>query len=264
MTEKRLMKIKHKEEDAYEKSLENCRLERPLGRGELFALAMQDYWQRKMKRVWILDERLTDIYKDFDPLINKILFVEETCALQRDACGNPLRFGNDHCYPRKISHYPTLDTLFAKISGNRYNSYENIVDGVLQGQIYRPDEDAPIYRPEFHDSDADFAIIVRNGDDTDWYDNDCCRLLNYTEMEEDHHLLKGYGLTRIRKKQLHEGYFLRIKIQTVDSGMYHANSKEGVLSLSRGERYSDKTPLIIYYRVSPCGKLISQCAECIF
>lgn len=115
LTKQRLSKEESQASMAYIQELENCRPDKPLERGELFALAMQDYWQRKMKRVWKLDDLLTDTYKDFDPLITKISFVEESCALQCDECVNPICFGNHHCYPRKINDYHTRNLLFSEI-----------------------------------------------------------------------------------------------------------------------------------------------------
>lgn len=149
---------------------------------------MQDYWQRKMKRVWKLDKKIAEsyAYERFGLTAEKVNFVNQQCALQRDACGEPLAFGNNHCYPRTINEYLTREELLAKINGNSYKIYEHLVDETLQGQLYRPDTDLPIYRPEFYNHNTNFSIIVRDGDRTSWYDYDCCYLFSFSEIEEVH------------------------------------------------------------------------------
>lgn len=137
-----------------------------------------------------------------------------------------------------------------------------MADETLQGQLYRPDTDQPIYRPEFYNHNANFSIIVRDGDRTSWYDYDCCQLLNFDEMEKDHVVLYNYGQNNFSKKKYHNNYFLRIIQWTVDATLYdyHSNTRY----LNSGIEYHDDIPYIMYYRISPCGRLIVHCEDCVF
>ncbi|WP_147537360.1 hypothetical protein [Cardiobacterium valvarum] len=51
-TKERLDAIKASQEEDRIRSLEECRPEKSISKDELFSLAMQDYWQKKMKRLW--------------------------------------------------------------------------------------------------------------------------------------------------------------------------------------------------------------------
>ena len=105
---------------------------------ELFELAMQDYWKRRMENFWEYD-RLFE--SEYDMATN---ISDEGCGLERDRFGYPLyHFKTKHCYPwimKKYNTIPKLETRIEEIRENSYN-YNILVKDLLSGEVYDPFND---------------------------------------------------------------------------------------------------------------------------
>lgn len=53
-------------------------------------------------------------------------------------------------------------------------------------------------------------------------------------------------------------------MRTVDNSLYDEGRMYSLRYLSNGTGYDDQVPLISYYRISPCGRLIVDCEDCVF
>ena len=90
-----------------------CREAEPaLSDGELFARAMQDYWQREMHGLWGKDESLNHNYPGAN---GNIHVTDSDCGLIRDTAGQPLHIERDTCYPFRLDKYNTLDRLTERL-----------------------------------------------------------------------------------------------------------------------------------------------------
>ena len=146
---------------------------------ELFELAMQDYWKRRMENFWEYD-RLFE--SEYDMATN---ISDEGCGLERDRFGYPLyRFKTRRCYPwvmRKYNTIPKLEARIAEIGEESYN-YDILIKDLLSGEVYDPFNDPPLYAGKNYNQNADFSVVMRNGLDTIWFPQDCCRLYSFDEM----------------------------------------------------------------------------------
>lgn len=231
----------------------------PLSDGELFALGMQDYWKRHVKRVWK--------WRKESPVI-------------RANC----RPSADGCYPWKVSEYATtvqlvkrLEKLFsvdARISLSQSNRpgelvYETLVRELLHGQVNHPEIER-MYQPEHADGSANFGVLHNEGARIKWYGAGCCRLMTHAEAMAEALELKhreGYvGMTEgpyetaadvPPGKSLDDFRYLRIQICTADSNIRPGTSvnylsRGTVMDCTRnGARYRT-----MYYLLSSCGELL--------
>lgn len=125
------------------KELLSCRPEHRLSQGELYALAMQDYWLHHMDSNWWGDEK----YAYRHPEEGKYKPEDKLC---RDSSWNRKLFQNsDNCYPRIIKEYNTLERLHQHaIDLEKSNKESSLISDVLEGNpIYRPESDEYLYPP---------------------------------------------------------------------------------------------------------------------
>ena len=86
----------------------SCTPPTPLSQGELFALAMQDYWKKMLLGLWEEDKESNKFYSQ-DGF--EIHITDSDCGLIRDRKGNPLKIDRKTCYPWKMGKYDTLEKL---------------------------------------------------------------------------------------------------------------------------------------------------------
>ena len=238
---------------------------------ELFELAMQAYWKRRMDNFWE-DDRLNELEYNILTNVN-----DKGCGLERDRFGYPLyRFKTKHCYPwvmKKYNTIPRLETKITEMEEERYN-YDTLVKDKLSGEVYDPFNDPPLYVGKNYNQDVDFSVIMRYGLDTIWFPQDCCRLYSFDEMVKEHILLGPLSPTLSDKYTSYEYldkmlaakgltdkdiYYLRIIYRDIDEGVdaphYIGHLYHGVSTLySEGSRYLNY--IFSYYPVSYCGTLI--------
>ena len=250
--------------------------ERPRSQGEIFALAMRDYWQREMQLLWIQDERLNLYYPGAQ---GRIDVTDKDCGLIRDKDGNPLRIGRDTCHAWKLTEYNTLDKLAERLKlvpqfgasrgfdrpGGREGGwiYDEIVRGLLRGEVQRLDTER-LYLPEHADGNTGFAVLFKRGNAVRWYGPDCCRLLTVDDAEKEAGRLERPGhatmICPLGKKGLPRGvmledlYYLRVSYRDVDFNL--DSGQGGVHAFGKGEIGDHAQYVYDYYAVSPCGELI--------
>lgn len=238
---------------------------------ELFELAMQAYWKRRMDNFWE-DDRLNELEYNILTNVN-----DKGCGLERDRFGYPLyRFKTRRCYPwvmRKYNTIPKLEARIAEIGEERYN-YDTLVKDKLSGEVYDPFNDPPLYAGKNYNQNADFSVVMRNGLDTIWFPQDCCRLYSFDEMIKEHILLGSLSPTLsekyisnerlnkiLAKKRLTDKdvYYLRIIYRDIDENVgapnYILYLNRGVYTnYNKGSRYLNY--IFSYYPVSYCGTLM--------
>lgn len=264
----------------------SCKPQAPLSQGELFALAMQDYWKKFLRGLWEQDQSLNEFYPLRGGAIN---VTDSDCGLIRDKKGNPMRIDRKTCYPWKMGKYDTLEKLQEQLKNvpehfkgvSEFNKvhqnpggwiYDEIVQSVLQGEVYSPDEGV-LYQPEHHNQDADFALLGKNGPSIYWYPRDCCRLMSYSEVLAEQERLNPPPRTGIfsvlltssdlppgtRMEALH---FLRVKRMAIDGNL--GSDQGGAGLFKRGEIKKRRLFITDYFAVSPCGEVVSIWTDRIF
>ena len=230
----------------------------PLSDGELFALGMQDYWKRKVKRVWKIREEIPATRANCRPNANG-------------------------CYPWKLPEYATVEQLKAglrKITGNYTKDkwlhqisrpdelyYETIVREVLHGTVNHPGIEG-MYHPEHADGSATFGVLHNEGFAVYWYGADCCRLMSHAEaVAEASELRQRYDYSGLAGhpdetvddvppgKSLKDLRYLRIQRCEVDSNI--DPGKAGVRYFAGGSISGCHSIGTEYYLLSPCGTLIT-------
>lgn len=239
---------------------------------KLFELAMQDYWKRRMENFWEYD-RLFE--SEYDMATN---ISDEGCGLERDRFGYPLyRFKTRRCYPwvmRKYNTIPKLEARIAEIGEERYN-YDTLVKDKLSGEVYDPFNDPPLYAGKNYNQNADFSVVMRNGLDTIWFPQDCCRLYSFDEMVKEYILLGSLSPTLSDKYTSYEYldkmlatrgltdkdiYYLRIIYRDIDGNVgapnYIQYLNSGIYTkYNEGSRY--RNYIFFYFPVSYCGTLFT-------
>jgi hypothetical protein len=239
---------------------------------ELFELAMQDYWKRRMENFWEYD-RLFE--SEYDMATN---ISDEGCGLERDRFGYPLyRFKTRRCYPwvmRKYNTIPKLEARIAEIGEESYN-YDILIKDLLSGEVYDPFNDPPLYAGKNYNQNADFSVVMRNGLDTIWFPQDCCRLYSFDEMVKEYILLGSLSPTLSDKYTSYEYldkmlatrgltdkdiYYLRIIYRDIDGNVgapnYIQYLNSGIYTkYNEGSRY--RNYIFFYFPVSYCGTLFT-------
>ena len=245
--------------------------------GERFAVAMQDYWQKEIRKLWRQDQLLNQYYLGAKGSIN---VTDKDCGLIRDSAGNPLRISRDTCYPWKLTKYNTLDKLAERLKlvpefgatrgfaqpASREGGwiYDEIVRGLLGGEVNHPETEA-LYLPEHAGGNAGFAVLYKRGNTVRWYGPDCCRLMSIAEgVAEERQVKRQLGrMTQIAlldNDYLPSGLnredfcYLRVSYQDVDFNL--DSGQGGVYAFGKGQLDDFTVYMIKYYLVSPCGLLI--------
>ena len=259
-----------------------CREAEPaLSDGELFARAMQDYWQREMHGGGGKDESLNHNYPGAN---GNIHVTDSDCGLIRDTAGQPLRIERDTCYPFRLDKYNTLDRVTERLKavpefGAKYGFdqpgrhaggwiYDAIVGELLQGRVSHPDREQ-LYLPEHADGRANFAVLFKRGSSIRWYGPDCCRLVNRDEAEAEVQDLRrrlaqwiidadvfddSYLSPELRKTlDMGKLRFLRVSYHDVDFTLDAGQG--GAYALARGRVDNFNLDVTKYYFVSSCGQI---------
>lgn len=247
----------------------NCRPQFALSKEELFELAMEDYFQILITGIW--DDDLDT--QEFYPLYYRPTFYKNICGLERDACGKPIRMSQQVCYPHKISHYRTLESLTQRlIEVGDTADYQELLTPILSATPYKPNENIPIYRGEFYNQDTDFSVIYSKTGAVRFYAQDCCRLLSYEEAVEDYENFRQSGMKKLDILKPSEKYgdkyhFLRVAYYVLyfydDMESRYTNDfinrDKSILAFMKEKQSLDVT----YYPVSDCGKIFYYCSDCI-
>lgn len=235
----------------------SCTPDKPLSKGEIYALAMQDYWKTQMNELWDAEKKISQLKEEgqfSDEIPSDIN--EQICQLERDKDGNPLRFGNKACYPWKLTEYDTFEKLQEwKDNGGTAENLEDLFGNEWKGEYYDPAKGF-LQQPDFYNKESDFAVVQRSMNETRWYPRDCCGLLSYDEV-----IQKKLGMRVVywgwdnfserEKKTFKKLYFLSIKFKNIDYNARFSNGQEFIVSHGKGRNY-----IFGIFPISPCGKII--------
>ncbi|ASK27277.1 hypothetical protein [Neisseria chenwenguii] len=236
----------------------SCKPEKPLSKGEIYALAMQDYWKIQMNELWGAEEKI-DWWKELGIFLDEIPsdINEKICQLERDEDGKPIRFGNKACYPWKLTEYDTFEKLQEwKDNGGKAENLEDLFGNEWRGEYYDP-EKGFLQQPDFYNKESDFAVVQRDYGGTVWYPRDCCGLLSYDETVQnglDSQVVYS-GLANLSGKKneiFKKMYFLTIRFKYIDYNVKSDSGLEYVVSYGKNENY-----IFRVFPVSSCGKVIN-------
>ena len=229
-----------------------CQPEKPLSRGERYALAMKEYWQRQVNGHWGEDEWIEkEVWGDAAPR-GFITINERMCGLEEGSFNHPRSMRTDSCYPFRLDGYPTLEALLKKqpefVSENSNIEFADVVRKNLGGIKYDPAGEGFLQQPEHYNRPSGFGVLKTDNWSVKFYSEDCCVLLPYQEFISDFkQTAPTYWKSWINNIpiEIREGAeYLNIEDTSIKSKI-DDYAKEG------GESGS-KT-----YLVSPCGKLVN-------
>ena len=229
-----------------------CQPEKPLSRGERYALAMKEYWQRQVNGHWGEDEWIEkEVWGDAAPR-GFITINERMCGLEEGSFNHPRSMRTDSCYPFRLDGYPTLEALLKKqpefVSENSNIEFADVVRKNLGGIKYDPAGEGFLQQPEHYNRPSGFGVLKTDNWSVKFYAEDCCVLLPYQEFISDFkQTAPTYWKSWINNIpiEIREGAeYLNIEDTSIKSKI-DDYAKEG------GESGS-KT-----YLVSPCGKLVN-------
>lgn len=228
-----------------------CTPDKPLSRGERYALAMKEYWRRWVKWHWRADEWLEqEVWGDAAPR-GFVTINERMCGLEYDWTGHPEFMKTDSCYPFRLDGYPTLEALlkkqpeFVSEHGNREFAY--IVRKNLGGKKYDPAGEGFLQQPDYYNRPSGFGVLKTEDSLVRYYAEDCCTMRSYQEFA-----------TYIKQKYPMDwqSWISDIPIEVRENAQYltikytYAPSKIDDLPIEGGESRSRT------YLVNPCGELV--------
>lgn len=239
--------------DITDRSL-SCVHEKPLSKGELYARGMQDYFKLRMNDILKSHE---DINEEYDAIVGEYNpFYTKSCGILENA-DNVSHFASQVCFPYKITTYDTLDKLKQwHKHGIGTTDYMQLISKYWQGKAFDPYQDM-VYKPEWYNHAADFAIVQHIGHTITYYPKDCCKLMDFNEINQarewaSHHYREN--------EQLYKPfYFLKIDSITVDvieepnqlNYLKNPKSKE-FLELLEDNYHSSS----IYAILNHCGNIV--------
>ena len=164
-----------------------CKPDKPLSRGERYALAMKEYWQRQVKWHWRADKWLENNMDDPPPKgIYTIVINKNMCGLERDWLGHPKFMRTDSCYPFRLDGYPTLEALLEKqpefVSEHSNIEFADVVRKNLDGKKYDPAGEGFLQQPEHYHRPSGFGVLKTDDWHVKFYAEDCCTLLTYQQF----------------------------------------------------------------------------------
>lgn len=228
-----------------------CKPDKPLSRGERYALAMKEYWQRQVNGHWGEDEWIEkEVWGDAAPR-GYITINERMCGLEEGGIGHPKSMRTDSCYPFRLDGYPTLEALLKKqpefVSKHSNAEFAEVVRKNLGGKKYDPTGEGFLQQPEHYNRPSGFGVLKTDSWSVKFYAEDCCVLLPYQEFVSD---FKQTAPT------YWQSWINNIPIEIRESAEYlniedtSVKSKIDDDAIEGGESRS-KT-----YLVSPCGELV--------
>ena len=229
-----------------------CTPDKPLSRGERYALAMKEYWRRWVKWHWLGDEWLEENNDGGGVWRGYITINERMCGLEYDWTGHPEFMKTDSCYPFRLDGYPTLEALLKKqpefVSEHSNIEFADVVRKNLGGKKYDPAGEGFLQQSEHYNRPSGFGVLKTDNWSVKFYAEDCCVLLPYQEFISDFkQKAPTYWKSWINNIpiEIREGAeYLNIEDTSIKSKI-DDDAREG------GESGS-KT-----YLVSPCGKLVN-------
>lgn len=228
-----------------------CKPDKPLSRGERYALAMKEYWQRQVNGHWGEDEWIEkEVWGDAAPR-GFITINERMCGLEEGSFNHPRSMRTDSCYPFQLNGYPTLEALLKKqpefVSENSNTEFADVVRKNLDGKKYDPAGEGFLQQPEHYNRPSGFGVLKTDNWSVKFYAEDCCVLLPYQEFISD---FKQTAPTYWKS------WINNIPIEIRESAEYLNIEDTSIKSkidddAREGGESGSKT-----YLVSPCGKLV--------
>ena len=229
-----------------------CKPDKPLSRGERYALAMKEYWRRQMNRHWREDEWMEQNLPTAVPVRGYITINERMCGLEYDWTGHPEFMKTDSCYPFRLDSYPTLEALLKKqpefVSKRGNSEFADVVRKNLGGKKYDPAGEGFLQKPEHFHHPSRFGVLKTESWDVWFYAEDCCTLDSYQEfvayLKQTNPLYWQSRIKRIPIEVREKAEYLTVKYTSVPSKIDDETTE--------GDRSDDMT-----YLVNPCGELVS-------
>ena len=227
-----------------------CKPDKPLSRGERYALAMKEYWRRQVKSHWGRDQWLEsndggDVWRGY------ITINERMCGLKYDWFDHPEFMKTDFCYSFRLDGYPTLETLLKKqpefVSEHGNSEFADVVRKNLGGKKYDPAGEGFLQKPEHFHYPSRFGVLKTESWDVWFYAEDCCTLDSYQEfvayLKQTNPLYWQSRIKRIPIEVREKAEYLTVKYTSVPSKIDDETTE--------GDRSYDMT-----YLVNPCGELV--------
>lgn len=242
-----------KKRQAHLEELLSCKPETPLSKGELYELAMQDYWHQHMEKVWSADKEMVEWQEENNygdifsgPIDKKV--ATKRCGLTWTWLGKPDKITKNACYPRKITQYHTFNDLNWSAHVDEYEDFDVFMES-RDAIYYHPDSDPPIYLAENYNKPVNFSMVEAQPRSFSIYPKDCCSLTTYQEIKLLEKSLEG------RKEILlfrNEGGSIPNKEITNYSFLI---IKTYMSTLSQNTPYHI---IYRYYPISHCGQLLTN------
>ena len=163
-----------------------CTPDKPLSRGERYALAMKEYWRRWVKWHWREDEWLEQNLPTAVPVRGYITINERMCGLKYDWFDHPEFMKTDSCYPFRLDGYPTLEALLKKqpefVSERGNSDFAYMVRKNLGGIKYDPVGEGFLQQPDYYNRPSGFGVLKTDSWSVHFYAEDCCTMRSYQEF----------------------------------------------------------------------------------
>ena len=229
-----------------------CKPDKPLSRGERYALAMKEYWRRQVNSHWGADEWLEqEVWGDAVPR-GFVTINERMCGLEYDWTGHPEFMKTDSCYPFRLDGYPTLEALLKKqpefVSERGNSDFAYMVRKNLGGKKYDPAREGFLQQPDYYNRPSGFGVLKTDDWYVKFYAEDCCTLLTYQQF---------VPYIKQRSPIWGDRIINDIPIEIRENADYLAIKYTFVKS-NIGKKSSDSLNSYGYrYIVNPCGELVS-------
>ena len=228
-----------------------CKPDKPLSRGERYALAMKEYWRRQVNSHWGRDQWLErnnggDVWRGY------ITINERMCGLKYDWFDHPEFMKTDSCYPFRLDGYPTLEALesllkkqpdFVPEEANA--EFAEVARKNLGGKKYDPAGEGFLQQPEHYHRPSGFGVLKTSNWFVKFYAEDCCTLNSYQEF---------VAYLRQKYPMKWQSWVKTIPIEVRENSDYltidYVYAKSKIDSNSDEEGYNEM------YLVNPCGELV--------
>ena len=229
-----------------------CKPDKPLSRGERYALAMKEYWRRQVNSHWGADEWLEqEVWGDAAPR-GFVTINERMCGLEYDWNNHPEFMKTDSCYPFRLDGYPTLEVLLKKqpefVSKRGNSDFAYMVRKNLGGIKYDPNGEGFLQQPDYYNRPSGFGVLKTDDWFVKFYAEDCCTMRSYQEFAA--YIKQKYPMDW-------QSWISDIPIEVRENAQYltikytYTPSKIDDRPIEGGESRSRT------FLVNPCGELVS-------
>lgn len=234
----------------------SCISEKPLSKGELYAKGMQDYFKLRTHKILESHEYMNEEYNVIVGEYNR--FYSQSCGILEDD-DNVSHFTSKACFPYKTTKYDTFDKLKQwHKHGIEVEDYQQLISQYWQGTVIDPYHES-VYKPEWYNRSADFAIVQYIGGTIKYYPKDCCQLVDFNEVNQVREL-ETYTY-RVNEQLYKPFYFLRIKAIDIDevrdpkklNYLKNQKSKDFLRLLKEGDEKKH-----FYVALNHCGNVVSS------